>query len=647
VLGSAPILFLHTVLYNESMDDRKLLLAPRWWERGFEWIKPWMTKKVVIRSGVVLGAILLAVVWQGWRGGKFMRPEFEEMYSLVPDKVSQSAAILVRLPEGVRFAVAQAAEAITFDPEIKGDWHAGAEEDKLFFQPSNKLELGSYYAVTLTSGEIVLSKDFLVDEDPRIVSVFPNKDSEASEYSQITIVFNRPMVPLTTLDEVSKKNIPIHISPPTSGAFKWITTRNLQFIPEERLARSSHYSVAIQPGFVSMDGLSVSSVSHEFTTRPLRYEFMDPNSTVMQGQPVRIVFNQPIDIDRTQRELTLKKGADAVDFVVGYGKRELYNAESKKYEVFLDKSILEIYNARDRHGREKMWDFESQYSYALQRSYPAEGDIILEQAYSGTVSIPPIINSITAESGRSQHVAQDLFDPEGKLWITFAEDINKDSSRIEAPALKEIGYGEKCQELQAGEEVSYGENCQKVPDQKRVYLTFDPSLFKPGQEFTLTFKRIVNVDGLLMNREDITESVHVYPSLTVYSTTPGEGAQNTDLTKLIVCSSNPLQIPDEPTFYERVKSNVTVGLWNWHDPYHVTPYHTGDPCGEGQFTNTIQYGLVPEFPYEISLSMILGRRQKKLFTSKAGSSPRWIAIFFICRKNTMLLLLADSNLLMG
>lgn len=611
-----------------------MLPAPRWWERAFEQVKPWMTKKVAIRSGAILGAILFAVMWQSWWGGKFVRPEFEEMYSLVPDKVSQSAAIPVRLPEGVRFAVAEAAGAITFDPELKGDWHAGAEEDKLFFQPNKKLELGSYYVVTLASGEIVLSKDFLVDEDPRIVSVFPNKDSEASEYSEITIVFNRPMVPLTTLDELSNKEIPIKISPPTPGAFKWITTRNLQFIPEERLKRSSHYTVAIQSGFVSMDGLPVSAVSYEFTTRSLRYEFMDPNITAMQEQPIRIIFNQPIDIDRTQRELTLKKGTDTVDFVVGYGKRELYNAESKKYEVFLDKSILEVYNARDQHGREKLWDFENQYLYALRRAYPAEGDMILEQAYTGIVSIPPIISNITAESPRSQHVAQDLFDPEGKLWITFAEDINKDSSKIEALALKEIGYGEKCQEPQAGEEISYGENCQKVPDKKRIYLTFDPASFKPSQEFTLTFKKIVNADGLLMNKEDITKPVRVYPPLTVYSTAPGEGAENVDLTKMIVCSSNPLQIPDETAFYKRVKSNVTVGLWNWYEPYRVTRDNTGTPCGVGQFMNTIQYGLVPEFPYEISLSLLddFGQTAEKTVHFQSGKLSSLDRNFFHLQK---------------
>ncbi len=621
------------MLYNKSMDEQKLLPAPRRWERVFEWAKPWMTKKVAV-SGAVLGAILLAVIWQGWRGGKFARPEFEEMYSLVPDKVSQSAAIPVRLPEGVRFAVAQAAEAIAFDPELKGDWHAGDEEDKLFFQPAKKLELGSYYAVTLTAGEITLSKDFLVDEDPRIVSVFPNKDSEASEYSQITIVFNRPMVPLTTLDELSDKEIPVQISPATPGAFKWITTRNLQFIPKDRLKRSSHYTVAIQPGFISMDGLSVPAVSYEFTTRPLRYEYMYPDSVAMQGNPVRIVFNQPIDIERTQRELTLKKGADAVDFAVGYGKRELYNAESKKYEVFLDKSILEIYNKHDQHGRENVWDFESQYSYTLAKAYPAEGDMILEQGFSGTVSIPPIIGNITAESPRSRHATQDLFDPEGKLWITFAEDINKDASKIEAPARKEIGYGEKCREPQAGEEVFYGEDCQKVPDQKRIYLTFDPSSFKPGQEFMVTFKKIVNADGLVMNANDIIKPVRIYPSLAIYSTVPGEGGENTDLTKMVVCSSNPLQIPDETAFYERVKSNVTVGLWNWHEPYRVTRDNTGAVCKVGQFENTILYGLVPEFSYKISLSLVddFGQKAEKTVHFQSGKLSSFDRNFFHLQK---------------
>ncbi|MEK7173910.1 MAG: MG2 domain-containing protein, partial [Patescibacteria group bacterium] len=617
------------------MDEQKLLPSPSWQERLPEKLRQWMPKRIMVPGGILAGIIVLATVWWMWQSSTFTRPEFEEFYTLVPDKVSQSAAIPVRLPEGVRFGTAEAAAAISFDPELKGSWHAGTSEDQLFFQPDTKLALGSYYAVTLASAEIILSKDFLVDEDPRVISVFPNKDSEASEYSSITIVFNRPMVPLTTLDELSGKEIPIEISPDTSGKFTWITTRNLQFIPKDRLARSSHYTVAVKSGLVSMDGLSVPEASFQFTTRPLRYEYMDPNAVLMQGNPLRLVFNQPVDIERTQREFVLRDtDGNAVDFVIGYGKREIYNADLKEYEPFLDKSIVEIYNARDRHGRKNLWDFETRYSFTLAKAYPIEGDMVLEQPFGGTVSIPPIISNISAESLRSSHVSQDLFDPEGKLWIGFAEDINKDASRIEAKAMKEIGYGEKCREPEPGEEISYGQDCQKVPEHKSLYLTFDSSLLQPGEEFTLLFKKIVNTDGLVLNTDGIAKPVRVYPPLTIHAVMPGDGTAGTDLTKMIICSSNPLSVPDETTFYERVKSNVTVGLWNWYEPQRVTAGYHQAPCAVGQFENTIHYGLIPEFPYEISLSLVddFGQKAEKNIHFQSGKLASLDRNFFHLQK---------------
>jgi len=55
------------------------------------------------------------------------------------------------------------------------------------------------------------------------------------------------MVPLTTLSELENKNIPVTISPPTPGKFKWISTRTLQFIPTSGLYGSAHYSVDVSP----------------------------------------------------------------------------------------------------------------------------------------------------------------------------------------------------------------------------------------------------------------------------------------------------------------------------------------------------------------------------------------------------------------
>ncbi|OGZ55367.1 MAG: hypothetical protein A3F85_02840 [Candidatus Ryanbacteria bacterium RIFCSPLOWO2_12_FULL_44_26] len=533
---------------------------------------------------------------------------YEEIYTLVPDKISQSAAIVVRLPEGIKFNVAEASTKVTFEPAVAGDWRAGNKDDELVYQPKEKLELGKYYTVILATNEIRLEKDFLADEDPKVISIFPAGGSEASEYSEITIIFNRPMVPLTALDVLSEENIPVEIHPTTPGKFKWITTRDLQFIPESRLQRSSHYTVRVKSGFVSTDGLSVNEKEYAFITWPLRYEGEIPqnhnSSKTLYNEPIRIVFNQPINIERTKGELTLKRGNDRVNFIASYGSRFVHDDASGKRIRKLDKSILEIYNEADQHGRKQFWDFNTGYTYTLKKAYPLEGDIDLNQVRAGAMQTTDIIDTVSAESPRTQFAESDLFDPQGKIWVSFFEDIDKDASFISADHISSIEYGEKCREPDAGEEVSYGSNCEKVPDRKRVSIKFDESKLQRGQSISIEFKRIYNTAGLQLNAETITRTVKTFPDLVIYKTSPESGAQGADLKALKVCTSNPLTVPDEEVFYERVKSNVTIGLWNWYGPYRVREKTSEVACEVGQFENTILYGLVPEFPYEITLNLL-------------------------------------------
>lgn len=591
--------------FNISSDTREPrnianALSP---EPHHFYIKKWEVILIISAILATSGFFIL----KNFYSNKFLQPGYEEIYTLVPDKISHSAAIPIRLPEGIKINVAEAKEKISFNPVLMGVWSGGKSAEHLVFKPSEKLDVGKYYSVILTSQDIKIQKDFLADEDPKIISVFPIANSESSEYSKITIVFNRPMVPLTALDVLKDKDIPAEISPATPGKYKWITTRNLQFIPEKRLARSSHYTLNIKPGFVSMDGLPVTQATYKFDTRPLRYENkLANNPQILYDEPLRIVFNQPIDILRTVKELTVKKIAGLnVEFIASYGTRSVYDEGTRQYNNFLDKSILEIYNKADQHGRTKLWDFNTTYTYILKQAYPLEGDINLVQPRSGSINISEIISGITAESPRSKFVEPDLYDPEGKLWVNFFEEVDKERSIITAEHLKEIGYGEKCRELAVGEQVRYGDDCEKVPDLKRIFMTFDPKDLKHGEQIQIHFKKIVNKSGLQVNNEEIIKTIITYPDLTIYNTRPLEGAVVADLTRMVVCTSNPLQVPDEKNFYDRVKSNVTVGLWNWYDPYRVRPgYNRSSVCAVGQFENTIQYGLVPQFPYKIILNIV-------------------------------------------
>ena len=255
--------------------------------------KPPGLKKIVVLSLVIIAIVAGGFYFWQKRVPEVVKPEYGQIYRLVNEKISQSAAIVIYLPASINKTTAQ--ENTKFNPEIEGKWLASDEESVIIFKPKEKLNLNRYYSVQLTyaqSPETTIEADFLAVEYPEIIAIFPKEDSEAPETSEITIVFNRPMVPLTTLGYLEEQDVPVEIMPYTEGRFKWITTRNLQFIPKERLIRSSHYKVKIKSGLVSMDNLEIKEQEREFITRQLRHLNLTQGETTY-NQPISIYFNHP------------------------------------------------------------------------------------------------------------------------------------------------------------------------------------------------------------------------------------------------------------------------------------------------------------------------------------------------------------------
>src|SRR3989344_4079021 len=431
-------------------------------------------KRIYIAVGLVALVILGGILYSKRNGSFSIKTQYSQIYTLVSDKVSISAPIQINLPKGVfKEGVEQ---NITFEPALKGEWVDTKLPDVVVFKPEKKLETGKYYTVALAAagGEIV--KDFQADEDPAIVDIFPNVGSEADEASAITIVFNRPMVPLTSLSELEKDDVPVTIIPATEGKFKWISTRSLQFIPKTTLVRSAHYEVKVNPGFVSMDGLSVKGTTHAFTTRPLRFE-NSTNGTIRYNQPIEFRFNQPVDLNKTVGEISLTNlstGA-GVPFNAEYGSRTVYDPQTKENIKLQDRSVISVLPQRDRLGRSSLWDFENNYSATLSRAYPMGGDVIYSGAIQSGVTTTGVIQSVTAQSDRTNLASTELFDPQGKVTVTFYEDIDLKKSEIEVKGLQKVEYGQKCKSDGLNRNYYYNTPCEKVNDQSTLIFSFDAS----------------------------------------------------------------------------------------------------------------------------------------------------------------------------
>lgn len=579
-------------------------------------------KNIYIAVGLMAVAIIGVLLYPTEKGTFSIKTQYSQVYTLVNDKVSISAPIQINLPKGVSKEGAE--QQIAFDPDLAGEWVATEQPQVIAFKPAKKLEVGKYYTVALAAAEGEIVKDFQADEDPVIVDIFPKAGSEADESSAITVVFNRPMVPLTTLSELENDDVPVTITPATEGKFKWISTRSLQFIPKNTLIRSAHYEVSVNPGFVSMDGLSVSGKKHTFTTRPLRFE-NSTNGTIRYNQPLKFRFNQPVDLDKTVEEISLKNltTGSSIPFRAEYGSRLVYDPATRENIKLEDRSVISILPQSDRHGRAHFWDFENSYRASLSRAYPVGGDILYTNPIQSSVITTGIIQSVTVQSDRTDLASAELFDPQGKVTVTFYEDIDLKKSDIEVKGLKTVEYGQKCKPDGSSRDSSYNKTCEKIDDQTTLIFSFDANKFSvPGEAVSLYLKRVVNTQGIRLDTDGEIIGFKVYPQLKIYTSTPQAGATTGSITKLVLCTNSPLKALSGESFYSAVKANNYIVLGRWYPAYlqQYNEYDSKPLCAIGQYVNVIQYGLHPQKAYTLSLALadVFGQtiEQKLVFSTE-------------------------------
>jgi hypothetical protein len=528
--------------------------------------------------------------------------QFTNVYSFVPEKVSKSAAIQINVPKGIDIATAKA--SIKFSPTIDGDWQTEALDNIVTFKPRKPLETKKYYAVNMDTGSVQMSGDFYVDDDPKITAIFPAAQSESHEDTKITIVFNRPMVALTTLTEQEATKIPVTITPATPGKFKWISTRNLQFVPDTTLIPSSRYTVEVGSGLYSIDGLPVAPMTQTFVTRPLRYETIS-ESQIGYRAPIMIVFNQPVDLGKTAGNITVTKADGSTASIdVTYGDTTNYDPASHKYVKSEDKSKLFVYQKKDRHGRSHLWDFDTTYAVSVTGATPLAGTMNLEDGKNSTVSVANIVESVTAQSDRSSLVRPDLVDPQGTVTVTFFDDINKDSSTINVKGLKGMAYGERCKKDEKGDVIEQGSSCVKEPDTKTLILSFNPSAFGMGESFDLDLNKIKTADGFQINAEPIKIPLKTYPNFQILRTLYGS-VTSADLGGATVCTNTPLKAPEDDwvsNAYVATTGYIIYG--RWQNSEYIDRHNSNTKCNDGEFETKITYGLLPETDYTVQLKPI-------------------------------------------
>ena len=152
-------------------------------------------------------------------------------------------------------------------------------ETTLRFSPVAPLERDTVYLVTVSTAAVDLAGDPL--EDPVRLRVTTVGYLEATQIvpapgsidvptdATITVVFNRPVVPLLAASDPAAAGLPqpVHLEPEVTGTGTWVTTSVFVFTSSAPLAGGTTYTVRIASGLVDATGGRLDEdVVWEFTT---------------------------------------------------------------------------------------------------------------------------------------------------------------------------------------------------------------------------------------------------------------------------------------------------------------------------------------------------------------------------------------------
>ncbi|MGD2079280.1 MAG: Ig-like domain-containing protein, partial [Chloroflexota bacterium] len=125
----------------------------------------------------------------------------------------------------------------------------------------------------------------------------------------ITVMFNRPVVPLVSSSQQSTLPQPVEFSPPVEGKGRWISTSIYRFMPDPVLDGATLYEVSVPAGLEDVTGgILDETFDWQFTTLSPSVVSISPENRaqdVALTRPMTVTFNMPMDQSATEAAISL------------------------------------------------------------------------------------------------------------------------------------------------------------------------------------------------------------------------------------------------------------------------------------------------------------------------------------------------------
>ncbi|RLC69942.1 MAG: alpha-2-macroglobulin, partial [Chloroflexi bacterium] len=361
--------------------------------------------------------------------------------------------------------------AFTVEPAVEGtfDW---PDERTLRFTPATAWERGTRYRVTLgTAARSAAGLPLKAEYSFRfstvgyleVAQVQPADSSEEVDMdAAVTVMFNRPVVPLTAISEQAGLPQPLTFEPAVEGSGEWLNTAIYLFRPTKGFAPATTYTARVEAGLTdTTGGVLAEDYVWTFTTKLPAVVYTRPDDGdvfVGPSETITVTFNQPMDHSSAEAHFSLVgSGGKTVAGTFTWTTDE----EGRDLMVFTPAQPLEL---------------DTVYSGKIARgALAAAGERGTPTDYSWsftTVGLPRIVRTDPGDGAR-------MADPHTGLHVTFSSPM--DPTTLE-PNLAIEYYDTVAQE--SGVITSANVYTYWRYYNSELYLSFGA---QPSTQYTITF----------------------------------------------------------------------------------------------------------------------------------------------------------------
>lgn len=343
----------------------------------------------VVDSGAALAP---QVVEQQPAGGSEMalNGEISLTFDQPMDEDKTSAALVITGPDGGALAG-------------KVSWPSAK---KMVFTPDQPFKSGETYQARL--GDSAASElgvqliepvkfNFQAAGVLEVAQVFPvGGSTEVASESVITVIFNRPVVPLIIVEEMDTLPQPLSIVPELPGVGEWVNTSTYVYRPRQPLRGFTTYEATVRAGLTDALGDPATALAQDFiwqftTVQPRLGNFWlvdgvwepeDGYANVPLQQAFALSFLQPMDRANVESNLSItSSNSENVPLETRWSEDSTTVVFTPTVRMALNGSYVLVLHpeAQDQYGGELReglrWNFFTVNSPGILATYPENGSV--------------------------------------------------------------------------------------------------------------------------------------------------------------------------------------------------------------------------------------------------------------------------------